>query len=125
MREVCWRGFSTEDNEWYYGDLLQTEDVYFIVSIYSGNKIVDKNSLGQFTGLKDLKGRDLYENDIVMIHGYSSLTKSKIVWSEYEGLFGLFYAGFYGIKPLNDFKNQFFDDRLDLILLGNSYKSHT
>ena len=63
MREIKFRGFDDlTGNGWVYGDFSHG---------YYGNEclvdeiIVDEKTVGQFTGLLDADGREIYEGDII------------------------------------------------------------
>ena len=63
MREIKFRGFDDlTGNGWVYGDFSHG---------YYGNEclvdeiIVDEKTVGQFTGLRDADGRELYEGDVI------------------------------------------------------------
>ena len=74
-REILFRGKRIDDGEWVYGDYFNTEKSEFCkfkpTIIENGGSdrddfhLVDKNSIGQFTGLLDKKGKKIFEDDIV------------------------------------------------------------
>ena len=73
MREIKFRGKRLDNGEWIYGSLLVShfkddkKERYFITQ-FSGNYTfeheVDPATVGQFTGLRDKNGRDIWEGDI-------------------------------------------------------------
>lgn len=66
MREIKFRGKRLDNGEWVYGDLhIRTPFPHIHSEIDYSRVNIDPHTVGQFTGLHDKYGKEIYEGDIV------------------------------------------------------------
>ena len=82
MREIKFKAKQLNSGEWFEGDLVHLGNRVCIggYNIKDGITDVNPETICQFTGLADCKGKELFEHDIIHIVGFSYA--AELIWSE-------------------------------------------
>ena len=70
MREIKFRGWDVIGKKWVYGDLVHNQKVTqtgLEPRVMVGGYEVDPESVGQFTGKRDIHQKEVYEGDAVVV----------------------------------------------------------
>ena len=96
-REIKFRGMTLDGSGFVYGYFMSWshfngkgyEDVFAIETPNKGKQLVDPKTVGQFKGLIDKNGKDIYEGDICNLtaSGYSFDVNRQIFFKDGQFLF--------------------------------------
>lgn len=112
-REIKFRAKETSGKDWCYG-IIHNEGInLFPVS-------VDMETVGQFTGLTDKKGREIYEGDVLRINNGVVVCLLVVTWNAEVGSWCLRFKeeSKEGTRPLGRW---LCDRDYDIELTGNIY----
>ena len=91
-REIKFRGKKIDNNEWVYGGYFSSSEeeglVHYIFCSINGAEPVIAETIGQFTGIKNVLQEEIYDGDIVKIefkeafNSKNYINISEVIWSE-------------------------------------------
>lgn len=122
MREIKFRG-QTWDGEWVYGSFVDAGSDTFI---WKQQPIrVNPETVGQYTGLKDKNGREIYEGDIVEVKDrrYELHGIGIVEWDKENGLWMIYFPDTQGATMLRDWLPKEYEASLSIKVIGNVYEN--
>lgn len=110
MREIKFRGKRIDNGEWVYGFYAKQGKNHHIVKESFGGWVVDPDTVGEYTGLKDRNGVEIYEGDIVSHRTIGGMDKGP-------------WTGEVTIHPTQGVKVGAMPICFDFEVIGNIYES--
>lgn len=114
-REIKFRGQQINTKKWVYGYLYRNKGLYVICENirYAEEEPIFLDTVGQYTGLDDKNGKEIYEGDIVGDNKIKWIVK----WNKHRMGFSLYPTTkqLYDEMPIN------VENKLGFKILGNIY----
>ena len=117
MRTIKFRGKSILTDEWFYGDLVHSADKKRTAILVNDKDSYDEcevvpETIGQFTGLYDCEGKEIFEGDILDFNGL------KVEVRFVRGVFALLVNGNLDDELCGDCRTDLFAK-----VIGNVYEN--
>lgn len=115
MENIKFRGQQINTHKWIYGFLYREKGVYLICENirYTEAEPILKDTVGQFIGLIDIKGKEVFTGDIVeiTIHNllFNNTTTKRCVVEFKDGVFGVRLKKQNNLIPLSQLCNATFE----------------
>ena len=122
-REILFRGWNKKNKKWLYGYYCVNRGEHFIAPDEFVNPlasyedyVVDDETVGQYTGLKDAKGVKIFEGDIIIeVDGFRHVI-------QYKKNAAKFVAILEGISDVYCGIDQQWMDKYKMVIIGNVHE---
>lgn len=121
-REILFRGWNKKNKKWLYGYYFAYRDYHFISPDDKVNPldtyedyVVDADTVGQYTGMKDAKGVKIFEGDVIESNGSRHVM-------QYNERKAMFVTALVGALYITCGINQQWINEWKKVIVGNVYK---
>ena len=81
IENIKFKAKRLDNGEWVEGDVMHTIEDTIIIEIDGvGVHVIEPSTVCQFTGLKDCRGEELFEHDLIHFIGFRHT--AELIWSE-------------------------------------------